>query len=77
MTAERVLDAVGTTHRCRSFENIWFFTLGGFLDRLRREILQNLIKILQIPVLLICFMGIDFVGFWIDFVGFFSPLRYE
>ena len=34
------------------------FFLG---DRLRREIEQNLNKILQIPVLLICFWVIDFV----------------
>ena len=37
---------------------------------LRAEIVQNLNKILQIPVLLICFWGIYFVRFWIDFVGF-------
>ena len=70
MPSEQLIDAVPS--KIYGFL-LWELALG----RIRREILQNLIKILQIPVLLICFMGIDFVGFWIDFVGFFSPLRYE
>ena len=85
MPSEQVLTPFGTTLRWRFFEKVWLLLWELALGRLRREptvthsvaerkILQNLIKILQIPVLLICFMGIDFVRFWIDFVGF-LPVR--
>ena len=39
----------------------------------RTKSIQNLTNTCVIDL----FMGIDFVRFWIDFVRFFSPLRYE